>query len=424
MSVVKAVPVRLFIRIAGVLAMAVAALVPAVASASSSSSSLGSRTLRQGMSGADVSTLQQQLGAAGFSTPVTGTYSAATAKTVESFEKRYQLSVNGVADSNLVQELQKIVRLDKAGSDAGVSGGAGISVKTAPASKKATTAADPTSALNTDPVLAPVARNGASAHLGNRTLRPGMSGHDVRVLQDYLTIDGYPTSVDGNYGPSTKTSVVAFESANDLSENGILTYGQSRVLRKDVAKAMGTTGTTGTGTTGTTGTGTGTTGTTGTGGTGGGGTTGTTATATATLNSDGTVTAPAGAPAVVQQVIAAANQIINTPYIYGGGHASFTDSGYDCSGAVSYALHGGGLLSTPEDSTQLESYGDSGPGQYITVYADSAHAFVVVDGLAFDTAHYGTTIPSGSGPRWLPAADATANLSDGGNYIVRHPTGL
>ena len=114
---------------------------------------------------------------------------------------------------------------------------------------------------------------------------------------------------------------------------------------------------------------------------------------------DGTVTAPAGAPAVVQEVIAAANQIIDKPYIYGGGHASFTDAGYDCSGAVSYALHGGGLLSAPEDSTELESYGEAGAGQYITTYADASHAFVVIDGLAFDTAHYGQTTPGGTGPR-------------------------
>jgi peptidoglycan hydrolase-like protein with peptidoglycan-binding domain len=406
--VLRVVPVRLFLRCAGVLTLAVSALVPSIASAATHSPALGSRTLRTGMTGADVSALQQDLTAAGFSTPVTGTYTAATAQVVKSFEQRYQLTTNGVADAGLVQELLKIVKLDKVGSDAGVSGGTGIAVKTAPTSRKATTAADPTTALSSDPVLAPVARNGGSAHLGNRTLRPGMSGHDVRVLQDYLTMDGYPTGIDGSYGPATRQSVVAFESANGLPSNGVLTYSQTRVLREDVAEALGQ------GTTGATGS-TGSTGTTAT---------GTDASATATLNSDGTVTAPAGAPEIVQEVIAAANQIIDTPYIYGGGHASFTDSGYDCSGAVSFALHGGGLLTTPEDSTQLESYGQSGPGQYITIYADASHAFVVIDGLAFDTAHYGATTPTGSGPRWLPAADATANLSDGGDYIVRHPTGL
>jgi cell wall-associated NlpC family hydrolase len=132
---------------------------------------------------------------------------------------------------------------------------------------------------------------------------------------------------------------------------------------------------------------------------------------------------PAGAPAAVQQIVAAANAIIDTNYVWGGGHASFQSSGYDCSGAVSYALHGGGLLSSPEDSSGLESYGQSGRGTWVTVYTDPSHAFLVVDGRAFDTADYGgPNIPSGSGPRWRSAA--TANLQDGGDYVVRHPAGL
>ena len=403
---VPAVPVRSLIRFAGFIVVALAALIPAVASAATSSPALGSRTLRLGMTGADVSTLEHDLTDAGFSTPASGTFTAATAKTVKSFEKRYQLTVNGVVNSTFVQTLQKVVKLDQEGSDASTSGGSGIVVKTTPAARSsaASAAADPTSVISSNPVLAPVARNGQSIHLGNRTLRAGMKGHDVRVLQGYLTLAGYPTSIDGQFGPSTKQAVVQFESANDLPDTGILTYGQSRVLREDVAEAMGTTTTT----------------TTGSGTTVAAGD----ASATATLNSDGTVTAPAGAPEIVQETIAAANQIIDKPYIYGGGHASFTDAGYDCSGAVSFALHGGGLLSAPEDSTQLETYGEAGAGQYITIYADADHAFVVIDGLAFDTAHYGATTPGGTGPRWLPAADATANLSDGGDYVVRHPAGL
>ena len=84
-------------------------------------------------------------------------------------------------------------------------------------------------------------------------------------------------------------------------------------------------------------------------------------------------------------MIAAGDEIATRPYVWGGGHGSFQSSGYDCSGSVSYALHGGGLLSSPEDSTGLESYGEPGPGRHITIYANAEHAFMVVDGKRFDT---------------------------------------
>ncbi len=99
--------------------------------------------------------------------------------------------------------------------------------------------------------------------------------------------------------------------------------------------------------------------------------------------------------------------------MYGGGHGSFQSSGYDCSGSVSYALHGGGLLSAPEDSSQLESYGEAGPGQHITIYANAEHAFMVVDGKRFDTIAQQET-----GTRWADSVGST------GGYVVRHPAGM
>src|SRR2546421_101363 len=111
---------------------------------------------------------------------------------------------------------------------------------------------------------------------------------------------------------------------------------------------------------------------------------------------------------------ATATQIPAKPYRYGGGHGSWNDSGYDCSGAVSYALHGGGFLDQPEDSSQLESFGSAGKGQWITVYANSGHAFVVIAGLRFDT----SGDSSGSGPRWHTGSYKTSG------YLARHPTGL
>ncbi len=109
---------------------------------------------------------------------------------------------------------------------------------------------------------------------------------------------------------------------------------------------------------------------------------------------------------VVSRVIAAGNEIATRPYVYGGGHGSFESAGYDCSGSVSYALHGGGLLSSPEDSSGLESYGAPGPGKYITIYANSEHAYMVVDGRRFDTVALAE-----HGSRWSTRAAATAASS-------------
>ncbi len=116
---------------------------------------------------------------------------------------------------------------------------------------------------------------------------------------------------------------------------------------------------------------------------------------------------------VVERVIAAGDEIATRPYVWGGGHGSFQSYGYDCSGSVSYALHGGGLLSSPEDSSALESYGAPGPGRYITIYANSEHAFMVVDGKRFDTVALAET-----GNRWSGSMTSTAG------FVARHPEGL
>ncbi len=116
---------------------------------------------------------------------------------------------------------------------------------------------------------------------------------------------------------------------------------------------------------------------------------------------------------VVARVIAAADEIATRPYVYGGGHGSFESTGYDCSGSVSYALHGGGLLSSPEDSTALESYGEAGPGRYITIYANAEHAWMTIDGRRYDTVALAE-----DGNRWASSMTSTAG------FVVRHPAGL
>ena len=218
-------------------------------------------------------------------------------------------------------------------------------------------------------------------HLGYRTLRKGMTGHDVRILQDFLTRAGYPTSIAGVFGPTTLANVKAFERAHGLPADGVVSKTVAAVLRAAVAKAekayAGPVG-------------------------------------RAHLNSDGTVTPPANAPAVIRNVIAAANRIAFKPYIYGGGHGSWNDSGYDCSGSVSYALHGGNLISAPEDSGELESYGSAGAGRWITIWANAGHTYMYVAGLRFDTSAQGET----GGSRW------TSTPRSNGGFVERHPTGL
>ena len=135
---------------------------------------------------------------------------------------------------------------------------------------------------------------------------------------------------------------------------------------------------------------------------------------TAQLSPDGrTAIAPAGAPASVKAAIYAANQITRKPYRYGGGHRSFEDTAYDCSGSVSYALHGGGLLASPLPSTSFMRWGLPGRGAWVTVYTNPGHAYVVIAGLRFDTSG-----PGPSGPRWRKSARISRF------FKARHPLGL
>jgi cell wall-associated NlpC family hydrolase len=130
-------------------------------------------------------------------------------------------------------------------------------------------------------------------------------------------------------------------------------------------------------------------------------------------NAGGTAQPPPGAPAAVGLVMAAGNAIAGLPYLYGGGHAGFKDTAYDCSGSISYALAAAGLVSAPMASGPFMSWGDPGPGQWITVYANAGHAFMIVAGWRFDTSAL-----SGGGTRWTRD---TRNL---GGFVARHPPGL
>jgi peptidoglycan hydrolase-like protein with peptidoglycan-binding domain len=226
---------------------------------------------------------------------------------------------------------------------------------------------------------------GHSKHLGDRVLREGMTGHDVRVLQDFLTRGGFPTTIDGQFGPATKRNVVAFQRAQSMTPDGVVSFAVAHALRRAVAAADPPSAAP------------------------------TAPPGKAVLNADGTVSAPSNAPAVIRDVIAAANRIAFKPYVYGGGHSTWNDTGYDCSGSVSYALHGAGLMSVPEDSSELESYGSSGPGTWITIWANAGHTYMEIAGLFFDTAAQSS---SNNNDRW-----STHNASGTGGYVVRHPAG-
>lgn len=223
-----------------------------------------------------------------------------------------------------------------------------------------------------------------AAPFGKRALREGMAGADVRQLQRYLTRAGITTTADGVFGPRTERSVKRFERAEERRVNGVVSRRDAHALRRAVREAedQPTVPESPAG-------------------------------EEATLGADGLAVAPASAPPEVVAVIEAGNRIATKPYRYGGGHGRWEDRGYDCSGSVSYALHGGGLLDGALDSTGLMSWGERGKGTWITVYASRAHAYLVVAGLRFDTSARRRT-----GNRW------SATMRSPRGYRKRHPAGL
>jgi cell wall-associated NlpC family hydrolase len=225
---------------------------------------------------------------------------------------------------------------------------------------------------------------------GSRPLQEGSRGPDVRTLQRSLTKVGLRTEIDGQYGPHTARRVKSWERRSEIPRvNGRLSRGEARKMSSQVAHGVRVYEPTPE-------------------------TTAAPAGESATLGDDGLAVAPASAPEEVQGAIAAANRIVGKPYKYGGGHGRWEDSGYDCSGAMSYALHGAGLLNRQLTSGDFMSWGPRGKGSWITVYANGGHGFLVIAGLRFDTGWNN----AGKGPRWSSEMRPT----DG--YVVRHPSGL
>jgi peptidoglycan hydrolase-like protein with peptidoglycan-binding domain len=232
-----------------------------------------------------------------------------------------------------------------------------------------------------DPLLTggDAAGTGPAAHLSR--------GAALRRLQEDLHV-----SADGEFGPETEAAVRHFQEAHGLEVDGVVGPATWDALGSPGAPSLhadpayfphSSTGSAGGGS------------------------------STAAGGSTPGAESSSG-EGVVARVIAAADEIATRPYVYGGGHGSFISEGYDCSGSVSYALHGGGLLGSPEDSSELEGYGEPGPGRYITIYANAEHAYMTIDGRRFDTVALAET-----GSRW-----SSSSGDDGGDFVERHPDGL
>jgi cell wall-associated NlpC family hydrolase len=231
----------------------------------------------------------------------------------------------------------------------------------------------------------------SAAQYGSRTLRDGAVGRDVKQLQRYLARAGHRVARDGEFGPRTRGALRATEAELELRADGVATVREQRAIRRAVVYPAG----------------------------GGAAYVKPPPPEVVVPGATGSVTAegfgvpPRSAPAVVKKVIAAGNVIAKTPYKWGGGHGSWDDTGYDCSGSVSYALHGAGLLDSPLVSGDLAHWGERGPGRWITIYANADHVYMVVAGMRFDT-----SARSRTGSRWTTEERSSAGFS------VTHPDGL
>ena len=242
--------------------------------------------------------------------------------------------------------------------------------------------------------LAPASAD--ARRLGERSLSVGARGGDVRDLQRLLRRAGFLMRIDGVFGRRTRALVRTLQREIGLRRDGVVS--RSDVIR--IRAALRPAGSNG--------------GYDATKRTPRASTDGREAPGEkAVLTDDGLAIPPASAPKAVKQVIAAANEIAHKPYRYGGGHGRWKDTGYDCSGSVSYALHGGDLLDSSMPSGSFTSWGRAGKGDWITIYANGGHMYMEVAGLRFDTSGR-----SGGGSRWQ-----TAKRSSRG-FAVRHPAGL
>ena len=345
----------------------IALLTPATGFMSSALAASIARVLRIGDSGADVRTLQNWLNDIGIQISVDGSFGAGTRRSVI----RFQLAAGLIPASGTVGE-----RTSSALSS-WVAQHRSIAARVAPA-------------VSSSPEV----------------LRVGMSGANVKTLQTWLSSVGIATAEDGSFGPGTKDAVIRFQKDADLlPASG--TAGQRTLSTLQGWVRSGRRASTAVPPT--------------------------TPATTATILPDGQAEAPSSAPTQVDAAINAGNQIVHAYYQASRPEPlDVVEPFYDCSSSTDYVLFNAGLNgpgvtvggADAGDSTDLESYGSPGSGQWITVYASAGHAFVSVAGIVMDTAHFSSVAPAGSGPRWQPEGNVAAELGNGSAWTERHPEGL
>jgi len=325
---------------------------------------VSARVLRPGAGGVQVRGMQQLLRAAGLSVPVDGRYRHRTSRAVQRFQVAARLEASGIAGPQTLKALRSAAR----GANSGNAGGGVVFGDEATRAGK----------------------------LGQRIpLGPGMSGRDVKELQDFLRraeVKGAPRP-SGEFTHATAAAVRRFERSEERRTDGRVDAGDIYALLTEVGGearpgdagdpsldlpapplAPGD---------------------------------------KAKLTADGLAVAPEDAPEAVKRIIAAGNRIAKLPYKWGGGHGRWEDSGYDCSGTVSYALRGADLLKRPLASYDFFDWGKAGKGRWVTIYTNSGHMYMTVAGLRFDTSGRGAR-----GSRWH------SDMRDPSPFTVRHPAGL
>ncbi|HEY4278181.1 MAG TPA: peptidoglycan-binding protein [Conexibacter sp.] len=346
------------------------------------STASAAQVVERGDHGHDVKRLQAALGV-----HADGIFGPGTKKALRKFQARHGLTVDGIAGPSTWSALNRAqASTASVSADHGKAQIIGHSARAVqhelgvpadgifgPQSLSALKRFQRAHGLTVDGIVGPATWSALTSGGGSSSAHSSSdsnNGGGVEALQRALGI-----SADGDFGPATESAVKRWQSAHGLTADGVVgpatraaigLTANGPTLRRS--------------------------------GGGGGG-----------QQSAG----GSNADAKVAAMIAAGNQIATTPYIYGGGHGSFESSGYDCSGSVSYVLHAAGLLSSPEDSGSLESFGEAGPGSRVTIYANSGHVWMVIDGRRYDTGAQSTT-----GSRWGANDISTAG------YVVRHPAGL